>query len=108
LFETASFPFATLSTKLDMAALNGLAIDQRINKVIEVNVDLHGANVMFEADMFITRIGPNKVLVESRTPVLVNAEEFGMTEGVAKLQELASLPSISLAVPVSFSLVFSR
>jgi hypothetical protein len=44
----------------------------------------------------------------SKKPVVVNAPEFKLAEGVEALREIAGLPSISLAVPVSFVLAFDQ
>jgi len=48
------------------------------------------------------------VLVVSRTPVVVNAASLRLVDGIEKLRELASLPSISKAVTVSFALTFVK
>jgi len=47
-----------------------------------------------------------ELVVSSFKPVIIKAADYGMEEGVKKLQELAKLPSIATAVPVTFSLVF--
>jgi len=47
-------------------------------------------------------------VVSSLAPVIVQANEFGLVAGVEKLKELAGLPSISLAVPVSFVLTLAQ
>ncbi|MED5420009.1 MAG: YceI family protein, partial [Pseudomonadota bacterium] len=41
-------------------------------------------------------------------PVIVNAWEFALGEGVEALRAIAGLDSISLAVPVSFVLAFDE
>jgi len=38
----------------------------------------------------------------------VNASQVGLLAGIEKLRELAGLPSISPAVPVTFSLIFEQ
>jgi hypothetical protein len=40
--------------------------------------------------------------------VIVNAANLGLADGLEKLREIAGLPSISKAVPVSFVLVFEK
>ena len=54
------------------------------------------------------RIEFGHVLVESAAPVLLHIGDFGLTDGLATLQELAGLPSITPVSPVSFSLLFTR
>jgi len=46
--------------------------------------------------------------VNTIKPIMLDAFDFGLSEGVTKLMEVAKLPSISTAVPVSFSLIFKR
>jgi len=48
----------------------------------------------------------SELVVNSVSPIIVNAAEFGMDEGVKELQKLAALTSIATAVPVNFTLVF--
>jgi len=50
----------------------------------------------------------DKLLAASTTPIIINAADFKMEEGVAKLQALAKLPSVATAVPVSFILSFTK
>ena len=40
-------------------------------------------------------------------PVVINAADFDLAKGVAALQEVAGLQSISTAVPVTVHLMFS-
>ncbi|MCS5567508.1 MAG: hypothetical protein NZ743_05710, partial [Pseudomonadales bacterium] len=58
------------------------------------------------ADALVVRLTPRRVLVVSRTPVVVNAASLSLVGGIEKLRELASLPSISKAVSISFALLF--
>ena len=46
--------------------------------------------------------------VATSEPIIVNAADFELGAGIAKLQELAGLDSISTAVPVSARLVFRQ
>jgi len=46
-------------------------------------------------------------LVVSERPVVISATQFGLAEGVESLRKIAGLPSISVAVPVSFVLSFN-
>jgi hypothetical protein len=55
----------------------------------------------------ITRTSESGLLVVSKQPVVISAAQFGLAEGVDSLREIAGLPSISVAVPVSFVLSFN-
>jgi len=108
LFKTAETPNATLTTNLDMAQFTDMAVGERkeISQIIVIH--MHGKTESLRAEMIVTRLGANKIVVDSHDPILLNVEAFGMTAGVEKLRELAKLPSITPVVPVSFSLVFER
>jgi hypothetical protein len=108
LFETGTYPNIKIGAQIDLTALENLALGARQNSKGAFNVELHGQSKDYEADMWITRLTANKVLVESREAVVVHAEDFALNAGIDKLQELANLPSISPTVPVHFSLVFER
>ena len=54
----------------------------------------------------LTKMQDGIVRVRSIEPFIVNASQFDLSGGIEKLRELASLPSIATAIPVTFSLEF--
>jgi len=46
------------------------------------------------------------VRVSTLSPLIITAESVGLVAGVESLREIAGLPSISRAVPVTFSVKF--
>ena len=111
LFQTDRFATARVTTTLDLAALADLGVGERRSLTLPAVLDLHGMRLDLEADVTVTDIDGRQVLVESRAPVMVHVEDFGLAGGLATLQELAGLPSItpvSPVSPVSFSLLFTR
>ena len=50
----------------------------------------------------------DRLLVTSSQPVVVDAGALGLDEGVERLREIAGLPSITPAVPVSFRLTLRQ
>lgn len=108
LFETDKYPYITVSAALDLDEFNDMGIGERRTKLLAFDLDLHGLNSAKEAYVMVTRIGANKVLVENKAPVLVEASDFELDAGIEKLRELAGLESITPTVPVTFSLVFER
>jgi polyisoprenoid-binding protein YceI len=108
LFQTDRFATARVTTTLDLAALADLGVGERRSLTLPAVLDLHGMRLDLEADVTVTDIDGRQVLVESRAPVMVHVEDFGLAGGLATLQELAGLPSITPVSPVSFSLLFTR
>lgn len=108
LFETETYPTLTITSETALDAFSDMEEGDRKRIEADITVGLHGAANGYYADLFVTRIGADKVLVESASPVLVHAADYGLDTGLEALREVAALPSISPAVPVSVSFVFEQ
>lgn len=106
-FETFKFAHATITAAIDPAALEGLAEERRKIIPVEYVLDLHGVQATRKADTVVTLIKDDRVSVASLTPILVSAKDFGLSEGVLKLEEAANV-DILPAGSVSFDMVFDR
>jgi polyisoprenoid-binding protein YceI len=107
LFEVAGFPQATLSAKIDPAAVSTLKPGERKAMAVPVTLDLHGTTNTIEARLMVTRLADASLLVETAAPLIIDATAVGLGDGVEKLRAVANLPAISTAVPVTASLVFT-
>jgi polyisoprenoid-binding protein YceI len=107
LFDVARFPSATI--RADIAALDvqGLKPGGHVTGALTLHVDLHGVSKSLPATVTVVRLGDGGLLVSSRAPIIVNAADFGLEKGIEALRQVAKLPSIATAVPVSFELYFS-
>ena len=107
LFETNLFPQATISGEIDLDAV--AAMDAGVSQAISVDFDLaiHGESSSYTADLLVTRT-ESGVLASTVKPIIVMADTHGLVSGVEALREVAGLPSISRAVPVSFNVVFEQ
>lgn len=108
LFETELFPTALLSTSIDMDALQTLEPGDNMDMTASLTLDLHDQQIALTAEMIVARLGEHRLMVSSRKPVIVNAASVGLVNGIEALREIANLPSISKAVPVSFVLTFDE
>jgi polyisoprenoid-binding protein YceI len=108
LFQTDLFPTASLSADIDMDALNAIAPGGSIDMTANLDLDLHDQQIVLPAEMIVARLGDRKLMVSSRKPVIVNAASVDLADGIEALREVANLPSISKAVPVSFVLTFEE
>lgn len=108
LFETETYPRATISSDIDLSQYDALDIGERVEATATLRVDLHGVEGSIDANLFVTRIDDGAVAVETAGPVLVEASAFDLAAGVEALREVAGLPSITPVVPVTASLVFRR
>ena len=107
LFETNLFPEATISGMINLDALTAMDAGASVARQIDFELDLHGQTVALAADVQITRTGEG-VVVSTLKPVVVMSDTFALTAGVEALREVAGLPGISRAVPVSFTVVFEQ
>ena len=107
LFETNLFPQATISGQIDLDAV--AEMDAGVSQAISVDFDLaiHGESSSYTADVLVTRT-ESGVLASTVKPIIVMADTHGLVSGVEALREVAGLPSISRAVPVSFNVVFEQ
>ncbi len=107
LFETNMFPEATVTGKINLDLLTGLDAGTSYARQINFQLSLHGEAVDMAADVQITRTEHGAVF-STLKPIVVMSDSFALTAGVEKLREVAGLPSISRAVPVSFTVVFEQ
>ena len=108
LFETDEFPTATITAKIDPELLNSAAPGSISVVMAEAIVNLRGMDVSMTFEATVVRLDDQNLLVTATKPVIVNASQFGLLDGIEKLREIAGLPSISPAGPVSFVLKWSR
>ena len=108
LFETGTYPTATATMKVDTASFAGLGIGKTATVTGEAILQLRDSEVSLTASLLVVKLAENRLLVSTDKPLIVNASQVGLLAGIEKLRELAGLPSISPAVPVTFSLVFEQ
>ena len=105
LFEVASFPVATLTAQVDLAALKAMGKGDYTEIDLSFELSLHGKTGKLSASLGVTRLDEG-VRAATLRPVIVNAASFGLTEGVERLRAVVGLSSIATAVPVTAQLVF--
>lgn len=108
LFEAAEFPTATLNATVELASVEGLSAGESTGFVSEAQLMIRDQSTNLTVDLLATRLDPDRLQVASRAPMIVNAGQLGLLGGVEALRDIAGLPSISPAVPVSFILIFQR
>ena len=55
-----------------------------------------------------TKLSNDRIEIQSLQPVLINAGQFALAQGVEALREVAGLPSINPNVVVTFTLVYQQ
>ena len=107
LFRTDVMPTAKASTRIDLSAVQDLPTGGDTVVTSEVVLSLGDVALPIVAELRVLKIADNRVQVATAKPLIVNAATVGLAEGVEVLRDIAGLPSISKAVPVTFVLTFT-
>lgn len=108
LFNTADYQTATLSAKIDPSVIDGMQVGEIGQLAGEAVLSLHGQEQPLTMELQVVKVAPDVIFVASRKPLVVNAEKFGLDDGIEQLREIAGLDAISHAVPVNFVMTFVR
>jgi OmpA-OmpF porin, OOP family len=106
LFETYKFPTAEVTAKIDMSKLQDLTSQIRDTYPLHFAVAMHGMTKDFDASVYVTRLSDKSVSVATAKPIVVKADDFGLTAGLAKLSEAVNGTPIVSAASFTFDLVF--
>ncbi len=108
LFEIANFATADISATVDSTKAANLKPGESFTTKTKLNVELHGKTVSADAVLRAVKLSDGKLAVSTVKPLIINAADFSLVEGIEKLRTVAKLPSISTAVPVTVDLVFDK
>ena len=107
LFETFRFPEAVITAKINPADLADLPTLRRKTLHLTYTLDLHGVKKELETDVAVTMLQDDTVVVSSTVPVVIATDDFGLSEGIQKLQEAANVVIIPSGT-ISFDLTLKR
>ena len=107
-FVVADYPTATVTAQIDPASFETLGVGESTTQTLSGTLSIKEVEAPFETEVMVTRAGPDRVIAASTDPVIVDAGQLQLTDGLAQLQELAGLDSITPVVPVTFTLTFER
>lgn len=107
-FDVAQYAEATVSGDVDLARVAKLKVGETYTDSITLNLALHGVSKEVSNTVQVTKLTGERLLITSIEPVIVNAGDYKFAQGIEKLREVAKLPSISMVVPVTYSLVFKQ
>jgi len=106
LFETATYPTATVTLAVPANLISNLAVGKLTTTDISASLNLHGVTGAITTKVSVQKLSASRILVQSLAPVLVKAGDYSLTNGVEALRAAVGIASISVAVPVDFALVF--
>ena len=105
LFETDLFPRATITSQINSDRLANITLGSSEEMGLDFTLELHDQSQTYNATVLVSRQEAG-LIATTLKPIVVNAESFDLVAGVEALRGVAGLPSISRAVPVSFTVVF--
>lgn len=108
LFEVARFPTASVMASIDPAVIDGLAAGQTTTLTVQAQLSMRGQTLAVPLELVVAKLGNSRVLVSTVQPTVVNASQVDLVAGIEALRDIAGLPSISPAVPVSVVLAFEK
>lgn len=106
-FEIERNPEAEVFAQLDLRPITDLAPGAQLELRLPLKVKLHGREHAYMAELLATRLDDRRFQVVTLAPLVLQVEDFGLTESLGMLREMAGLPSISLSVPVGAVLIFT-
>jgi polyisoprenoid-binding protein YceI len=106
LFETVKYPSAQLTAKVEPAVLAEASKGGVVKAELPVTLSLHGKDKTLTVAVVVVGGADGSMRVFTARPVLVNAADFGLENGVTALQHVAALKAISSVVPVTLQLLF--
>lgn len=108
LFNVAKFAKANITATINLEKIKALSVGDVFADTVSFTLKLHGFSQKISSDVNIVKLSDNRLMTVSAKPIIINAEDFGLVDGIEALRNIAKLPSISTAVPVNFSLIFSQ
>lgn len=106
-FEVFKFPEAVISASIDPDLLADLATIRRLKLSLPYTLSLHGVTKELVSDVTVTLITDDLVNIASVGTIPINAADFDLLGGIAKLEEAASV-TITPTGSVTFDFLFAR
>ncbi len=103
----SGFDVASIRTQIDMGRLAQMGIGEVEIFSVFGSLDFLGKSHDMQMDMVVARLSQHRVMASTRDMVFLNADDLGLSGGLEKLAELAKLPGITHAVPVTLRFVFN-
>ncbi len=108
LFNVKDMPLAMFAARIDPAALRDLGPGGVKDIDVTGQLTLAGQSKPLAAKLRVSRLATSQLSVATRAPIMVDAAQFGLKEGVEALREVMGLNFLATSAPVSLQLVLSE
>lgn len=106
LFEVVEFPKATVTLNLANNQIGDIPIGGTATQNISANLNLHGVDGIINTKVSVQKLSATRIQVQSLSPIIINAPDYALANGVEELRKAVNITSISTAVPVNFVLFY--
>ena len=109
-FKVSEYPQAVITleagkqlTDIGKMAASGVQVHE-----VQAELNMVGKTQMVAGEVTMTLLTPDKLLVQTVKPILLDTQGYDMGTGFEALKNIAKLFNIPTTIPVSFTLVFTR
>jgi polyisoprenoid-binding protein YceI len=108
LFKSVNFPQASFSGQVEMESIKALKPGDEKDVDVAGDLTLAGVSKPATAKLRVVRLSANRLLVSTREPLIVNANDYSLQAGVEALRTVMGLNVLSPSAPVDFSMVLTQ
>jgi polyisoprenoid-binding protein YceI len=107
LWNVKATPQATFTAQLSSETLKAVGASGVQNIELNGQLQMAGQTKPVVANVRVSRLASNQLLVVTRQPILINANDYGLRPGVEAMREVMGLNFLAGSAPVSFTLVLN-
>jgi polyisoprenoid-binding protein YceI len=107
LWNVKATPQATFTAQLPAEALKNVGSTGIQTIALNGQLQMGGQTKPVAASVRVSRLASNQLLVVTRSPILINANDYGLRAGVEAMREVMGLNFLAGSAPVSFTLVLN-
>lgn len=108
LFKAEHFPQIDFKGKIEIEPIKNLSDGQFVDLPFTGTLRISGQSKTIEATVRLQSLDKNRIRASTLAPVIINTDDFALTEGVDALREIAGLSSIATTIPVTFDFVLNE
>lgn len=107
-FNIAKFPTASVTLDIKKNDIYPMKPGQIKTLQLDAEITIQGIEQIMPVQLQVVELEKNQRLIFSSQPIIIDLKNFNLLKGVNRLREIAKLKSINAAVPVTFSLLFTK
>jgi hypothetical protein len=108
LFESAKYAEITATANIKPQLVQDMAVGSNQQLKTDLTVTIREQSQTFATELSVSKLTDGRIVVSTVAPVLVNAVNYQLDAGVAKLKDIAKLQRIEMIVPVTFQVTLNK